>query len=40
MVPQRTVYFKFRPMHVHVPAYVCIIYEITNGKFHGEHHVV
>ena len=40
MVPQRTVYLQFRPMNVHAPAYVCIIYEKTNGKFHGERHVV
>ena len=48
MVPQRTVFFfvclfvflfKFRLMHVHPRAYVCIINEKTKGKFPGEHHV-
>ena len=40
MVPQRTVSFKCRLMHVHPRAYVCIINEKTKGKFPGEYHVV
>ena len=33
-------FFKFRLMHVHPRAYVCIIHEKTKGKFPEEHHVV
>ena len=32
--------FKFRLMHVHPCACVCIINEKTKGKFPGEHYVV
>ena len=31
MVPQRTVFFKFRVLHVHPRAYVCIINEKANS---------
>ena len=40
IVPERTVSFKRRPMHVHPGAYVCIIYEKTKRKPPGEHHHV
>ena len=40
MVPQRTVSFKCRLMHVHPHAFVCIINEKTKGKVPGEHQVV
>ena len=30
--PQRTVSFKFRPMHVHPRAFVCIFYDKTEIK--------
>ena len=40
MVPQRTVSFKCRLMHVHPRVYACIINETTKGKFPGEYHVV
>ena len=39
LVPQRTVSFKCRLIHVHPRAHVCIINEKTKGKFPGEHHV-
>ena len=32
IVPERTVSFKRRPMHVHPRAYVCILYEKTKRK--------
>ena len=35
MVPQRTVSFKCRLMHMHPRAYACIINEKTKGKFPG-----
>ena len=38
--PQRTVSFKFCPMHVHPRAFVCIFYDKTKIKFPGENHVV
>ena len=40
MVPQRTVSFKCRPMHVHPRAYACIINEKTKGKFPGEQNIL
>ena len=40
MVPQRTVSFKCRLIHLYPRACVCIINEKTKGKFPGEHHVV
>ena len=36
MVPDRTVFFKFRLIKVHPRAYVCIINEKTKGKFPGK----
>ena len=39
MVPQRTVSFKCRLMHMYSRAYACIINEKTKGKFPGEYHV-
>ena len=39
MVPQRTVSFKCRLMHMHPRAYVCIINEKTKDKFPRENHV-
>ena len=38
--PQRTVSFKFCPMHVHPRAFVCIFYDKTKIKFPGENDVV
>ena len=38
-VPQRTVSFNYRHMHVHPRAYECIINEKTKDKFPGEQHV-
>ena len=40
LVPQRTVSFKCRLMHMHPHAFVCTINEKTKGKFPGEHRVV
>ena len=39
-VPQRTISFKCRLIHVYPHAYVCIINEETQGKFPREHRVV
>ena len=36
MVPERTVFFKFRLIKVHPRAYGCIINEKTKGKFPGK----
>ena len=38
--PRELFFFKFRLMHVHPRAYVCIINEKTKGQFRGERHMV